>query len=174
MGSLVIFKYGDKGLNDHGWGCVYRNIQTAVHYYSGRVVDMDYMLTWFQTKDKYGRGRWLEPVDACKFIDLACNIQTRHLFFERENVSAFTRTDFSKVEVSKDLVYVRRMVENHLDDSKSCKSVIIDNGTFSYILFASPVGLLRGDPHCASENLRVMSFEEVFGKSCSWSLCFVG
>lgn len=169
----VQFGYGDHGVQDHGWGCVYRNIQTA---YNSRnplstVPTLHEMLLFFgfPSPPVAGRSVWIEPQDACRFLSVH-NIPCTHAATspdgKRESLKVhlagrFTRTDLDSVqEVWTPEAFAKRCFDHLASDPRAV--VILDNGTFSYTLLKALTltskncyAFLMGDPHQPQAHRRI-------------------
>ena len=170
---MHVFHYGDDGVADHGWGCVYRNIQSAVNAKGFEYPSMDTMLTHFGLQGHSGRDLWIEPIDACSFINTIYGLPTKHIYLKK-GLSNFTRTKERPETTIYENSTLTRMIYDHFSSCEN-PSIIIDNGTFSYILFPdTSETVLVGDPHKVSDReLRRECPDKIFNGASSWTFCFV-
>lgn len=182
------FRYGDQAVDDHGWGCVYRNIQTACWKAFQQAPDIERMKAWFGLSGQRGTNLWIEPIDAMSFLQNQMQLSCDHYFVARgtTRTTAFKRTSLESMirdaVTILDLNEILRMLFSGTDGPTA--SCIIDNGTYSYVLLGcrvdaetSALWFRRADPHCQAgdrqQGVRWMQSEEVWGDSCSWSVCTV-
>jgi hypothetical protein len=192
---MFVYHYGDEGISDSGWGCVYRNIQSAVKFYGeeafGRssrsnafVPSLPFMISYFGLEGNNGKDLWIEPIDACNFLTVSYEIPTRHIFLKRNGVEYFTRTDVESLESFESVDEVVDILLKHVNSGTTTKigegkSIIIDDGVYSYILFScgNPFykGFFRGDPHCSfNRDVKLIGAQDLLGENLSWAFCLVG
>ena len=171
---MFVYRYGDEGECDFGWGCVYRNIQSALkNCGEEKVPKLKEMVKYFGLDGLAGKNLWIEPVDAEAFIsEKYSRLPVKHAFLSGENGGDnFFRTIVQFAE--NDPVYMARVCEEFLKGDER-RSIIVDDGTFSYILVGRDGNVLKGDPHkLYTRNLEKVDLSEFFGNKC-WALCFVG
>jgi len=155
-----IYRYGSQGIDDHGWGCVYRNIQT-IRKMSGmpvpsiediqRVSGIDPALS--------GKNLWIEPKQAMPFLpgyntlNLYRTVQDVSPYLLRTSISDFNHVFKTPAETESFL----------LETLKKNKRILLDDSIQSYIL----TGIVDDtfvyiDPHVSKNNVRSMSRAEFF------------
>jgi hypothetical protein len=158
--GFEVYHYGKCGMNDCGWGCTYRNIQTVISALAcGRgggleVPSMDELLGR-AGKALCGGGTsrrlWIEPHAAGLILE-RFGLECENLLFIQEDavlsrmqstdIGVYT-TDGGVIEHDEDALVER--IRGHF--RVSGLPVIIDDGTFSYALWFDGKTLFLIDPH---------------------------
>lgn len=166
---MNVYGYGDQGLDDSGWGCVYRNVQSLLSLFFETVPTLPQMREMlgipFSTN---AREMWIEPDEAQQLLfKLVPEIRTTSVIY---SPLGSTRTHAYAAE---------RIYECLLDFHRTiCSSsfpVLVDNGRSSYLILACQRdGYLIADPHFLNQSKRVrqMAYEE-FYKSDEWMALLV-
>ena len=138
------YHYGIDGFPDHGWGCVYRNLQTAVGALEWPVPSMPDLLRYFDKADLYARGVrgsdiWIEPPDAAQFLrDAADDVDVEEWLYLRrpEHARRMLRytpeRPYGVARTTADPGRMHRVLVEHFEAGGA--PVIIDNGISSYAL----------------------------------------
>ena len=147
------FVFGDQGVQDHGWGCVYRCLQTCCTLGGLDVPSMEEIRKFFGVRER----TWLEPIDCVRFAE-ARGLTARHIMtvHPRSRLRAFSRTEAPEVVLGRD--EFMGQIARHVQQGPR-HNAVIDNGTFSYAVLdaadasAADAGkaaleFLVGDPHC--------------------------
>lgn len=156
-----IYHYGSQGINDHGWGCVYRNIQTICQMTGTTPVPsiQDIQKASGINPDLSGTDLWIEPKQAMPFLP---GYNTLNLYRTVTDVSPYllrtSMTDFNHVfQTPAETEYFL------LESLNNNKRVLLDDSIQSYIL----TGIVDDtfvfiDPHVSQNNVRSMTRTEFF------------
>ena len=139
------YHYGDNGINDNGWGCSYRNIQTIISCYkkyynpSTNTPNISEILLFFKKNRKSSKSRelWIEPYDIARYLNFFDNklIGNHYVYVTND-------TDFSKILktdvafylndnlIINDFSKLYSIIKQHFKNTKL--PVVIDDGVFSY------------------------------------------
>ena len=164
-----IYKYGDQGINDYGWGCVYRNVQTLSALHGREIPTISEMQKSIGIDpDGNGRNLWIEPVDTQFYLPWKTTLALHKVVEDPENYMLRTKEqDFDKI------------FTNNIDTKEfllSCLNhnsrVLLDDSISSYIL----TGIVDDqyvyiDPHVQNDNVRTMTEKEFFNRSIWMMLC---
>jgi hypothetical protein len=197
--SLPVFAYGDEGEDDFGWGCVYRNVQTATHAWTGKheqrlEVMAEYVGLAPPSDDL--QSRWIEPHDAARlfhrwdvphsppFVAVPRgSFVGAEVPVHRSEKFPFHRTplDAPRVDLESLSEIVFRHVTHHARNT-----AVIDDSIYGFLVLdarkdaADQEELLVGDPHRpgsgvddAETRLRWESSKAFFGEK-PWAVCLVG
>ena len=169
-----VYHYGKNGVNDHGWGCVYRNIQTIQSLNNLPVTSIATMQKEIGIdSNKSGRDLWIEPVDARKYLPenkslaLFTSINNPESYMLRTKLSDFDQI-FEDKQKTKN--FLLSCLENN-------RRVLIDDSISSYILtgidIKVPSTYFYIDPHVSNavNSLKSMSEEEFFNHNLWMMLC---
>ena len=160
--GFEVYHYGKCGLNDCGWGCTYRNMQSVVSALvasrggKGEVPSMDELLGRAGKAMCGGgssRSLWLEPYAAGLILE-GSGLQCENVLFIQEDsvlsrmqstdIGVYTKDGGSILHDEADLV---KKIKRHFGVCRL--PVIIDDGTFSYAVWTAggdgPLYLI--DPH---------------------------
>lgn len=139
------YHYGDNGINDNGWGCSYRNIQTIISCYkkvynpSVIIPTLPEILRFFKKNIKSSKSRelWIEPYDIARYLNFFDNkLMGSHYVYVTND------TDFSKILktdvafylndnlIINDFSKLYSIIKQHFKNTKL--PVVIDDGVFSY------------------------------------------
>ena len=155
-----IYHYGSQGINDHGWGCVYRNIQTIRKLSGMSVPSIEDIQTASGIDPALsGSDLWIEPKQAIPFLP---GYNTLNLYRAVTDVSPYllrtSMTDFNHVfqTPAETESFLLKSLGNN-------KRVLLDDSIQSYIL----TGIVDDtfvfiDPHVAQNNVRSMTRTEFF------------
>lgn len=168
--STDIYRYGSQGVNDHGWGCTYRNVQT-LRKLKGLSVPT---LSEIQTQvgiDPRGRGTelWIEPIDAKQFLP---SYNELVLYKTVEDVTPhLLRTsveDFNAVyrNANDAEAYLMSCLNNKQ------QRVLLDDSIRSFIL----TGIVDDtyiliDPHVSQDNVRAITRQQFYNRPLWMMLC---
>ena len=176
------YHYGDNGINDNGWGCSYRNIQTIISsykkYYNPSVIipTLREILRFFKKNIQSSKSRelWIEPYDIAKYLNFFNNklIGDQYVYVTND-------TDFSKILktdvafylndnlIINDFSKLYSIIKQHFKNTKL--PVVIDDGVFSYCFTAFSISTV--DNHSF---LFLYQLLGVFGLNVSFiSLSFI-
>ena len=167
-----IYKYGDQGINDYGWGCVYRNVQTLSAFNNTKVPTISEMQEKAGIDPSLsGTQLWIEPNDTRSFLPWKKTLALHKGVEDVEKYLLRTKVeDFDKIFKTKEdtKTFLLECLRNNsrvlLDDS--IKSYILtgitddDNPTYIYI-----------DPHLSENNVQTMSETNFFNHSLWMMLC---
>ena len=165
-----VYAYGDESVDDFGWGCAYRNIQTVLHAYDGQPPRFMEIFEECQAKRaEYGRqpnekldDRWIEPHQC------GCYLRERGI----ETTEATIGPHSVMLQCTDPSVYyasaagnrvleagqedeLLRSIDLHFALPGWALPIIIDDGAYSYCILGVRLGedgnmeLLIGDPHRA-------------------------
>ena len=188
------YHYKDDGLNDCGWGCSYRNIQTILscykHYYLPETrIPLVQDIVAFFNKDISCQNMtdlWIEPYHVWQYLSsIDTPIQgTNYIYLKDDkDVSKMLKTDITVYitnnTIINDFDELQAKIQVHFQKNKL--PIIIDNGTYSYCLSrtqASSVtesdnndSLVLIDPHTIDDNnVRPISID--FLKNNLWMIFF--
>jgi len=159
------YHYGDNNLDDSGWGCSYRNIQTILSCYkkyynsSADIPDIKTLLLFFNktTDIKNKRELWIEPYHISLYLSSTFNFSGDHYAYVIDNY------DFSKI-LKTDLSFYleNNRVINRFDKmlsvikshfKKTNLPVVIDDGLYSYCFFMDNEDIILIDPHRTENKL---------------------
>ena len=159
--GFEVYHYGKCGLNDCGWGCTYRNIQTIVSSLqvmrgeAGTVPTMQELLG-YAGKALCGGGTsrrlWLEPHAAGLILE-RYKVKCENILFIQEDavLSRMQTTDISiYTGEGGAILHDEKELEERLRSHFKISSlpIIIDDGTFSYAIWLDTGGQLwLIDPH---------------------------
>ncbi|MDC0366903.1 hypothetical protein OAM67_00580 [bacterium] len=163
-----IFGYGDQGVDDHGWGCVYRCVQTVQRYWHKRVMTVPQMRTLSikhggkptadsNLKNKSITSLWIEPpcIRKCYLLPktgrvvLFCPGDPTQFLQKSPIISNLT--DFDCILRTKEEWWT--FLGDRLRTQKS--PVIIDDKVCSYVVYGfDQDDVLIGDPHFPDRELR--------------------
>lgn len=185
------FAYGDESVADHGWGCVYRNIQTALHLASGgsQHISMGEIagecegIPSSPPASGSVRSLWIEPIDGARILSkrgLVC----RHYFLEAEPLPAAAPWNFTRTAAPPATERVGMGATSWLNmaaflGKDERHSIIIDDGIMSFIVIdatvdeAGAVSVLIADPHTPDERQRWYPVEAFFTRVARWAICEV-
>ena len=154
------YHYGDNNIDDSGWGCSYRNIQTIIscyktHYDNSIIVPCISQIVSFFKKDimtKNKRDLWIEPYHIGKYIKhFMSTINGKHYAYVIDD------NDFSKILKTDILFYLEQgRIVNTFDSmigiikehfKKSHLPVVIDDGLYSYCFLMEDNNITLIDPH---------------------------
>ena len=178
------FHYGDDGINDHGWGCSYRNIQTIISCYkkyynkNAEIPKIQDILTFFKKNIDINnlKDLWIEPYHISVYLNFFDKkISGNHYVYVTDD------NDFSKILKTDILFYLdNNLVINDFNDiccliKKHFKNtklpIIIDNGIYSYcFIIEENNNILLIDPH--RPNNKVQKKSICFLKKSFWMFFF--
>ena len=142
----MFYYYGIDGFPDHGWGCVYRNIQSVISFIKDEIPTIPNMLEFFN-KDisvESKRELWITPKDAKDFLE-----------FYLENY--LLKYDYYELNSDEFNILVEKVKLSEIP-------TIIDDGVFSYILFYNDNKLYLADPHIIKNNVRCINPDWLYNK----------
>lgn len=117
-----VFYYGCQGVDDTGWGCVYRSGQTlmfAMGYHVPHIMDM--VDTLHIPRDATGRSRWIEPHDLRTYLP---GFHLLGLHLDRKRMLRTHIQDFSGI--ASDWHQFHDQILHHLLTLKA--PVVVDDG----------------------------------------------
>lgn len=182
-----VFGYMDQGLNDVGWGCVYRNVQTLRRFHKSPHKSVWSMVKTvhpsFATRTK-GTGKdqelgiavpsqytqlWIEPTDVKKY-KLMQNVVTALYCPAKKDISAFLRQSLKRSKIT-DFDHVFRCQETFWDFVQHglehrCP-MLIDDKAYSYVLYGiTKDAMIIADPHQTNRTKRkcLMPLYKLFSK----------
>lgn len=178
MIDYKVFKYGDGGVSDFGWGCSYRNIQTIVSCYHKDSLTppptIEELLEFFQKNihSPLKTDIWIEPYHIGFYLDsMGISGSSSHLLYianrgDPSSVVKKTDPSFYEGKTTTDFRCVMDKIKIHFTHSEL--PIIIDDGVYSFCLvLAGPVVILL-DPHPPKNNIREVS--EDFIKNRDWMI----
>ena len=181
MLTFTLYQYGDEGYNDHGFGCVYRNIQSIVSCLSLKdpsvtVPNIREMIREIKGPDFEklpAVERWIEPIDACQYIKTKWGIDGENYmsigYHGKPPVILTTNKTIYEFSTygSDEMI---DLIKEHF--RKSDVPVLIDDGTMSYLILGYSENMLQiSDPHTSERKVYFWP-EERFGHS-GWMLYFI-
>tara|TARA_B110000008_G_C16952036_1_gene556705 strand:- start:155 stop:676 length:522 start_codon:yes stop_codon:yes gene_type:complete len=157
-----IYHYGSQGINDHGWGCVYRNIQTLIALESTLPVpSLQTIQRELGIAGSGGTSLWIEPVDAKRYLPW------------KQSLVVYTRVPHPEISM---LRTTMDQVDHVVRDSAKCEEfllsmlekgqrVLIDDTIYSYIL----TGIVDNvyiyiDPHVQQNHIKQMPREQFYNR----------
>tara|TARA_B110000208_G_C11798674_1_gene440831 strand:- start:5919 stop:6488 length:570 start_codon:yes stop_codon:yes gene_type:complete len=160
------YHYGDDKLNDIGWGCSYRNLQTILScykYYYDNNFDIPTIQELLKSYKKNinnintKRDLWLEPYDIYRYLfSFKCFNGFNCLYTVNENdINNIMKTDKSiykiKLNIYDDFNKLFKLIKYHF---KNCKlPIIIDDGLYSYcFVLKNDNEIYLIDPHTHKDN----------------------
>ena len=178
------YAYGDDGVNDRGWGCSYRNIQTIISCYCTlyndvpdvHVPTMDQMVLYFReagviSNPQIVMSLWVEPEHVCAFLADTYNINGNDIIYAPHgNKDAQTR--MLKTVLDSKIVHhsfepVLNILELHFQDTSL--PVIIDDGVCSFCIVKRGSAYFLIDPHVTTDkHIREISLD--FIKQSFWMM----
>ena len=193
MIDYKIYHYNDENINDIGWGCTYRNIQTILScykkYYDSSIIipKITEIVYFFEKNIKIIKNEmthssvkdlWIEPYHVGVFLKWF-NIQ----FDGKNYLYVLNDKDIAKILKTDILIYLNEnsiinnfekiqiLIEEHFSYTKL--PIVIDDGTYSYciVLNNSDRTLFLIDPHKTNDdNISIISFD--FLKKRFWMFFF--
>ena len=176
------YHYKDQGINDCGWGCSYRNLQTILscykRYYDETIIIPNIQdLVLYFNKDinsNHLNDLWIEPYDISLYL-LDYNkefIGTNYLYIVRdEDIRKMLKTDIMIYLDSNTIYYkfeeIYELMLRHFRKSKL--PIIIDDGTYSYGIIIKENKIYLIDPHMITDN-NVKQIEKVFLENKFWMI----
>lgn len=176
------YHYGDDQIDDSGWGCSYRNIQTILSCYQKNynpkiiIPNITTILNFF-SKNINSENKidlWIEPYQISIYLENYYDeLYFKHCLYviNDTDTSKILKTDFMVYIdsiFSFDEIYV--LIQEHFKVSKL--PIVIDNGTYSYCMVLkanSEIFLI--DPHVKSDNnVFIKSLD--FLKKSFWMILF--
>lgn len=178
--GIRVYRTLDDGVDDSGWGCVYRNIQSCAVRVTKPPPTVASILSFFDLEDRPpGRELWIEPWDAKCFFVAELGVGAEHILHNAAGQERFTRTPRDLPQLSRD-EFVARICSHLSHDARNC--TIIDDGCYSVVLLGlerdaqDRVCFLVGDPHDrtapAPPVLRRQPVDESF-LVAQWAACLV-
>jgi len=159
------YHYGDSNIDDCGWGCTYRNIQTIMsaytYFYNStcKLPTIASILEFFQKdiRTPIKKTLWLEPYEAGRYLYGCYGIKSNHLIYIRND------SDILKILTTDISVYLtnNRYTNNFNIMFSACKKhfntnklpIIIDNGVYSYCILSIKDNIIKiSDPHTLNNN----------------------
>lgn len=185
--AIQSYHYGDQGVQDHGWGCSYRNAQTVASYMRATVPSLPDMLSIFNLEKVYkhgGKRLWIEPPQVAHVLRVLSRIDSTTLvfartkgglrMFEKHGMVRSTLEDFdNQLEGEYDQLLTR--LHKHFKESDGLP-IIIDNGVCSFVLIpgTKPNTMILVDPHIERGQkgcVRVFRPDELFNE-WGWMILF--
>lgn len=166
-----LFYYGCDGFNDHGWGCVYRCLQSLLSRRGHAVPSLPVMMQQLgiALTPLRPRSMWIEPLDAKAFVP------------ERTQLVIFTRNESLAAEqmirtTMQDADLVLRdgnAWEQHLRAALLRGPVLVDNSVCSYLVLETALGgYVVMDPHRSRNQIRWSSNQWIRNSSLWMALWF--
>tara|TARA_B110000238_G_C16095979_1_gene426110 strand:+ start:905 stop:1474 length:570 start_codon:yes stop_codon:yes gene_type:complete len=160
-----VYHYGDNKLDDTGWGCSYRNIQTILSCYKILyndkidIPDIRTILIFFNKNANSinKRDLWLEPYHIGKYIADKFNINGKHYAFVTDNYdfSKILKTDISFYLENNRIINrfdtILSIIKEHFRETNL--PVVIDDGIYSYCFIMNGEFILLIDPHSTEKKL---------------------
>ena len=180
------YHYGDNGINDNGWGCSYRNIQTIIscykRYYNPSITTptLSEILVFFKKKIKSSKSRelWIEPYDISRYLNFFDNkiIGNHYVYVTNDNdFSKILKTDvtfyLNDNLIINDFSQLYSIIKQHFKNTKL--PVVIDDGVFSYCFTLDNNNtdvILLIDPHQPDNPVQVKTLG--FLKDRFWMIFF--
>ena len=175
------YHYTDEEVNDCGWGCSYRNIQTIIscykRYYNSEIIipNILHIIKYFR-KNIYTNNLtdlWIEPFDIYTYLKNKNNIDGYNCIYviNDTDISNILKTDIIVYleHIYNDFKDIYNLIINHFN--KTQLPVIIDDGTYSYCIIYSNNELFLIDPHiCNDNNIKKINF--TFLEKSFWMIYF--
>lgn len=171
-----VYHYGKNDVNDYGWGCVYRNVQTIQSLNNLPVSSIATMQNEIGIDStKSGRDLWIEPVDTRRYFPWDETLALYTSVANPESHMLRTRkSDFD--QIFENAEKTKKFLLSCLDNKKR---VLIDDSISSYILTGiieddkSPSTYVYIDPHVsnAQRSLKTMSEQEFFNHDLWMMIC---
>lgn len=153
------YHYGDNNLDDSGWGCSYRNIQTILSCYKKyyncetEIPDIKILLDFFNKNInvKNKKELWIEPYHISLYLLSNFNFSGVHYAYVINNYdfSKITKTDVSfYIENNRIVNSFEQMlliIKDHFNNS--LLPVVIDDGIYSYCFIMDKEDIIIIDPH---------------------------
>lgn len=144
------------GIDDTGWGCVYRSFQNAMSLLKHDVQMRDLVT-------RFGR-RWIEPPMLIEFVPAEC--KSRCFVWMRKPMWKQMITTPEDFEQIMDMVPLD-MLARQLHELGSTHVFVIDDATFGYCLFFDN-GWKLVDPHAGAQTLQNIELEPWLAKRDLW------
>jgi len=163
-----IFRYGSQGVNDFGWGCVYRNVQTLRSLNDLPVPTIQEIQVEVGI-DPTGQQLWIEPVDVKPYLPWHDSLA---LYKTVDDVQPYllrtNKDDFDAVFTQPE--DAETFLLRCLNDKK--QRVLLDDSISSYIL----TGIVDNtyiyiDPHVSEKNVRTMDKAQFYNRPLWMMLC---
>ena len=176
------YHYGDNDLNDCGWGCSYRNIQTVISCikknYNPNIIipSLPDILSYFNKNINCNNltDLWIEPYHIGLYL-YYFNKKIKgenYLYVIKDNdISKILKTEIN-IYLENNLIIndfdnLYLLIKRHFEKSKL--PIIIDNGTYSYCIVLQNENVLLIDPHIVSNN-NVKKITMDYIKNSFWML----
>ena len=161
------YHYGDDNINDAGWGCSYRNLQTILacykKYYNNNIeIPNIKKILSFYNKDindnKYFTDIWIEPYQIYEYLTNFNKEFSGYncLYVKNKNdMSKILKTDIS-IYTNNNSTYtnfddIYMLIIEHFAETKL--PIVIDDGIFSYcFILLNDNEILLIDPHIQNDN----------------------
>ena len=165
-----IYRYYDNNINDCGWGCSYRNLQTILScykkYYNSDIIipKIQDIVIYFgkNIKDKNLMNLWIEPYDIHNYL-LKYFTGYNYLYVTKDSdITKILKTNIM-VYLNTNSVYtnfedIYNLITKHFTKTKL--PIIIDNGIYSYCLTIYKEELFLIDPHTKTDRQITKKFLE--------------
>ncbi len=167
-----LFYYGSDGFNDHGWGCVYRCLQSLLSRRGHPVPAIPDIMSHLSVplQRDNPRSMWIEPKDVKTLVPE----RTQLVLYASDIASAQRRmmhTEWSDADVS---FQDPDAWELHIRDALQNGPVIMDDGIRSYLLLQpAGDGFLIMDPHAFQYQIRWSSANWLRNSSLWMALCLL-
>ena len=150
MDSPQLYSYGSEGVDDDGWGCVYRSFQNAQSHSGYKVIPFMKLLNMVDRE----WGEWSEPSD---FLDIGKTVT----FWTGSGKNLFRKTHKS------DYIYQIPLtdIEEYMAQRKHC-SFVVDDGISGYAIVPFEGQHYWIDPHTHSP--RRSLFRKQLQRSPGW------
>ena len=180
--------YGDEGLQDHGYGCSYRNIQTIISASGEWVPPIRELVAYFfpnyeMLAKTSKQSLWIEPYQIGEYLIKERNWKVNHALHicGSKDIHQILNTDPAVYFQSPNKVYsmdIQDKLLERISDHFSEKHVpiVIDNGTYSYCIAdidKDSNQLMIIDPHKSStlsNHITVVPFDFLIGQF--WMILF--
>jgi len=152
MHGIELYSYGSEGVDDDGWGCVYRSFQNAMSHTGYKVIPFMGLLeaTGYEWKE------WSEPSD---FVNIGKTVT----FWTGGRAGLFRQTHQSEYAFHIPLKDVNAYIQDH----KNC-AFVVDNGVSGYAIVPFEGRLYWVDPH--THHPRRTLFTTQLLKSKGWMI----
>ena len=166
MINYKTYHYKDDGINDCGWGCSYRNIQTILScyqkYYDNTIIipKIQELVVYFDKNIECDNlnDLWIEPYDIYLYL-----LDFNPRFVGSNYLYIIQDTDISKMLKTNIMVYLDNNSIYHnfehiyqlmlIHFGKSRLPIVIDDGTYSYcIVIEDNQEIYLIDPHMIIDN----------------------